>query len=64
MTNARKVKLGVAVVLGVLVLVLVIQNRGAVTFNLLFWNFAISLALLIPFVFLLGMVVGYVLRRR
>lgn len=64
MTNVRKAKIGLAVICSVIILVLIIQNRGPVTLNLLFWNFPISLALLIPFVFLTGMVSGYVLRRR
>lgn len=64
MTGVKKAKIGLAIVLCIVVFVLVIQNRQAVTINVLFWNLHISLVLLIPFVFLIGMVVGYVARRR
>jgi uncharacterized integral membrane protein len=60
----HKIKLWLAVVLSVIVFVLVVQNTQAVTVSVLFWNLQVSLIILIPFVFLVGLVVGYVLRRK
>lgn len=64
MTPAKKVKIGLAVALSVIIFILVIQNTQPVRLRVIFWDLTMSLVLLIPFVFLLGMVVGYILRRR
>lgn len=60
----RKVKIWVAVVLSVLVFVLIIQNRHPVDVRLFFWEFKVAGIILLPFVFLVGIVVGYVVRRK
>lgn len=62
--NGPKIRLWVAIALAVVIFILVIQNTQAVTVSVLFWNLQISLVILIPFVFLVGLVIGYVVRRR
>lgn len=62
--NLRQIKVWLAVALSVVVFILVIQNRQTVTVNVLFWNLQVSLIILIPFIFLIGLVVGYVMRRK
>jgi uncharacterized integral membrane protein len=62
--KAWTVKVWLAGALSVLVFILIIQNTQAVTVSILFWNLQVSLIILIPFIFLIGMVVGYVLRRK
>lgn len=62
--NRRQIKVWLAVALSVVVFILVIQNRQTVTVNVLFWNLQVSLIILIPFIFLIGLVVGYVMRRK
>lgn len=62
--SSIKFKSWVAGVLSVIVLVLVIQNRHPVEVELLFWEFHVSGVILLLFVFLIGIVVGYVVRRR
>jgi uncharacterized integral membrane protein len=68
MTMARKVKIGLAAFLLILLLILVFQNMGAATtpirVRLFFWSVGLAPILLLPFVFLVGTLVGYVLRRR
>ncbi len=47
-----------AVLLGVVALILVIQNRDVVTLHLLFWGLSTSLVVLILLVLLIGFVLG------
>lgn len=60
----KKVKTWVAVILSLVVFILVIQNTQTVVVSILFWNRPMPLVVLILFVFLIGMLVGYVLRRK
>lgn len=61
---SRKVKTWTAVILSILVLILVIQNTQTVEVSIYFWNRPMPLVILILFVFFLGMIVGYVVRRK
>lgn len=64
MSAAKKVKIGMAVILGILLVLLIISNRDSVEISLIFTKVNTPLFLLVPFVFLLGMVIGYILRRK
>jgi len=55
-----KAKLIASLFLAVLILIILIQNARAVTFNLLFWKLDISLFLLILFATLIGFALGYI----
>lgn len=56
-----KTYLGLA--LGLLVLVLVLQNTEVVEVRLLFWTLSMSRALLLPLVFGAGLIAGWALHR-
>lgn len=56
-----KTWLGLA--LALLVAVLVFQNTEVVEVRLLFWTLSMSRALLLPLVFLAGLLVGWALHR-
>jgi len=68
MTPARKAKIGGAIFLCLLLLILIFQNMSAatspITIRIFFWEAGLPPILLIPFVFLVGMIAGYVLRRK
>lgn len=63
-TKIKKAKILTAVILSVSVLIIVVQNSGAITLRVLFWDLAVHLVLLIPLVFLGGVVVGFIASRR
>ena len=52
-----------ALALALLVLLLVLQNTQVVELRLLFWTLSMSRALLLPLVFLAGMLLGWALHR-
>jgi len=64
MVTVKKLKLGGAAALGLVVLIVAFQNLNPLKVRLLFWDASIPGVVLLPFVFLLGMVAGYVLRRK
>ncbi len=68
MTPARKAKIGGAILLCLLLLILIFQNMeaatSAITIRIFFWEAGLPPILLVPFVFLVGMILGYVLRLR
>lgn len=60
MPHAKK-SLGIALLL--LIAIFTVQNAAVVTVRFLFWDFSLSRALMIFFVFAAGVAVGMVLRR-
>lgn len=62
--SAKKVRTWAAIVSGVLILIVVLQNLHPLPVKILFWQPEIPGIILLPFVFLLGMVVGYIVRRK
>jgi uncharacterized integral membrane protein len=63
-STLRKIKIVLASILTLLLVIIVIQNSGAIMLRVLFWDVRVHLVLLIPLVFLVGLVVGYVVNRR
>lgn len=65
---SKKVKIWLAVVLSAIVIVLVIQNRHPVNVKILVWEFPVAGIILLPFVFIVGAIVGaivgYIMRRK
>lgn len=53
-----------ALVIALLATIFAIQNAGTVTVNLFFWDFSMSLALLIICLLLIGISVGFLLMSR
>lgn len=45
----------------ILALIILIQNSGAVTLRLLFWKVSMSSIILVPLIFLLGGVTGFLI---
>jgi uncharacterized integral membrane protein len=68
MTPARKAKIGALVAGGILLLFLIFQNMEVATTpiraRVFFWTAGLPPIFLVPFVFLLGLLLGYILRRR
>jgi uncharacterized integral membrane protein len=64
MTTPAKIKLGVAGALGVLALVLFLQNTDSVTTNVFFWSFDAPRAVLLVATFVLGGAAGFLLGAR
>lgn len=58
MKHARPIT---GLILAILILLFTIQNLGAVTVRMLFWEFSISQALLIFFVLAAGIVLGWLI---
>jgi len=63
-STLRKIKVVLATILTLFLVIIVIQNSGAIMLRVLFWDVWVHLVLLIPLVFLVGLVVGYVVNRR
>lgn len=59
----HSVKTWLGLALALLVAVLVLQNTEVVEVRLLFWTLSMSRALLLPLVFLAGLLVGWALHR-
>lgn len=59
----KNTKLIVVAVLAVLVFVVLIQNTEVVSFQFLFWTLTMSRILMISFLLLIGLVIGYILGR-
>ena len=55
MRTAKQILIAILVIL---VLIVILQNRYAVTFHFLFWEFGMSLILLIPLLLLCGFAIG------
>jgi uncharacterized integral membrane protein len=53
-------KAALAVVLGILSFVIFVQNTDVVTLRFLFWKLPVSQVILIPFIMLIGFVLGYI----
>jgi len=51
------------IVLGVICLILLIQNMQVVSFNVLFWKISMSRIIAFPLLILFGAVIGYILGR-
>lgn len=60
---ASKLKIALAGILLVMVLILVVQNQEPVSTEVLFWSVEAPGFALLAFVFLAGVLVGYVLGR-
>lgn len=58
----KSIRREVAVVIGVFLLILMVQNRHPVSLRFFFWDFEITMLLLLPLVGLAGMIAGYALR--
>ena len=52
------------IVLGVLFLIVLLQNTSVVTVRFLFWQFGMSQIILIPIVLIFGFTVGYIAAKR
>ena len=52
-----------AVIIGVLCLILLIQNAEVVSFRILFWKISMSRIIAFPMLVLVGAVVGYIVGR-
>ena len=67
-TFAYKAKLTGVIILCLLLVILIFQNMkmatAPITISLFFWKAGIPPILLIPFAVLVGMTIGYLLRRR
>ena len=57
-----KTKRIIFTVIGILLLIIFIQNSQVVTFHLLLWKIEISRLILIPLLMTIGFVIGYVTR--
>lgn len=64
MVTVKKLKLWGAATLGLLVVIVAFQNRHPLEVRMLFWDPKIPGMVLLPFVFLLGMVAGYIIRQK
>ena len=60
----KKTKLILILILAVLVIIALIQNREVAHFSFLFWKISISQLLLIPLLLLIGFALGYLAGRR
>lgn len=61
MPLARKIKLGLWVLVLILLLIFLLQNSAPVQLTYFIWGFSFSLALLIFIVFALGFLLGWAL---
>jgi uncharacterized integral membrane protein len=61
MTTMAKVKWGLVLVGGVLVMIVGLQNRAPVSIDVLFWKATVDRLLLFPALFLTGLFLGFVL---
>ena len=50
------------IIFGILVVIFIIQNTEVVEINFLFWIISISRALMVLFVFLIGIMIGAILK--
>ena len=50
------------IIFGILVVIFIIQNTEVVEINLLFWIISISRALMVLFIFLIGIMIGAILK--
>ena len=58
-----KPKLIIILIIVALFLIFLIQNTQVVTLHLYFWKISMSQVILIPLVFLVGFVAGYIVAR-
>jgi uncharacterized integral membrane protein len=58
--DMKNPKAALAVVLGILSFVIFVQNTDVVTLRFLFWKLPVSQVILIPFIMLIGFVLGYI----
>jgi uncharacterized integral membrane protein len=50
------------VIIGILVVVFILQNTGIVEISFLFWTISISMALTVLLVFIIGIIVGMIIK--
>ncbi|PKK83777.1 MAG: hypothetical protein CVT49_07090 [candidate division Zixibacteria bacterium HGW-Zixibacteria-1] len=55
--SAKAIIVAIAVLI---ILIIFLQNTGVVTFRLFFWSFSMSQILLLPLIFLVGFVAGFI----
>lgn len=60
----NKKKLIIIGIVSILVIIALIQNRGMVEFNFLFWKIGVSEIILIPILLLIGFALGFLAGRR
>ena len=58
-----KIKAIILIVLITLFLIVLLQNRDSVTFQLLFWNISASLIVLLILMLILGFLIGFILAK-
>ncbi|HEY5648811.1 MAG TPA: lipopolysaccharide assembly protein LapA domain-containing protein [Nitrospiria bacterium] len=61
------IKSGFAIAIGLILLIILLQNTQIVTYRILFWQFSLSQLVLLPLTTLTGFLLGYLvgkLRRR
>lgn len=63
-STARKVKWALIALLCVLILVFIFQNQEEVRLRIIIWEVRTRLFLMMPLIFMVGMAVGYLLRRK
>ena len=53
-------KMYITLIMLILIVIFTVQNAAVVTVNILFWKLEISRALLIFFVFVIGIIIGWI----
>jgi len=59
----RQIKNFVLIVLGVLIIIVMVQNAQPITFRFLNWNYQVSQLLLVVIVLLLGFLTGFIVAK-
>lgn len=60
----KRKKLIIIGIVSILIIIALVQNRGMVEFNFLFWKIGISKVILIPILLLIGFALGFLAARR
>ncbi|MFV1976172.1 MAG: LapA family protein [Candidatus Scalindua sp.] len=60
--NARLIKIITISVLSILLIIVLIQNSSTVKFHFLFWTFTVSRYLFLLLLFVIGFIIGWLLR--
>ncbi len=58
-----KLKLIAALVISALVIILLVQNKQAVTYRLFFWQISISQIILVPLILIVGFILGFIVAK-
>jgi uncharacterized integral membrane protein len=61
-TRGEKMKFILGLIFGILVVIFIFQNIEVVQINFLFWSISVSRALMVFLIFLIGIIVGAILK--